>query len=212
MGPAHCTSGATYCSAISSTLAWGRKVPSVRGVPREGCTRVLSVERLCTSREDLRTLLPFRPRAIWRLRLKARARSRSYTLHYSTCSTRRITHACVFTPHHFVSLLQSQSIAFAVQCRSFTPSLWTERSLNKSQNRQFTIITMYQVKCNPNFSRRTSLHWGRWLPGTNTPQYFVRVPCVDLDRSLRGRIVQQPSRHFTLQKYPQTRLLLILVE
>ena len=42
----------------------------------------------------------FSPRAIWRLRLKARARSRSYTLHYSTCSTRRITQACVFTPHH----------------------------------------------------------------------------------------------------------------
>ena len=100
VGPAHCTSGATYCSEISSTLAWGRKVPSVRGVPREGSTRVLSVERLCTSREDLRTLLPFRPRAIWRLRLKARARSRSYTLLYSTCSTSRITQACVFTPHH----------------------------------------------------------------------------------------------------------------
>ena len=99
MGPAHCTSGATYCSEISSTLAWGRKVPSVRGVPREGSTRVLSVERLCTSREDLRTLLPFRPRAIWQLRLKARARSRSYTLLYSTCSTSRITQACVFTPH-----------------------------------------------------------------------------------------------------------------
>ena len=109
MGPAHCTSGATYCSEISSTLAWGRKVPSVCGVPREGSTRVLSVERLCTSREDLRTLLPFRPRAIWRLRLKAR--SRSYTLHYSTCSTRRITQACVFTPHHVcLSLLLKQKI------------------------------------------------------------------------------------------------------
>ena len=105
MGPAHCTSGATYCSEISSTLAWGRKVPSVRGVPREGSTRVLSVERLCTSREVLRTLLPFRPRAIWRLRLKARARSRSYTLHYSSCSTRRITQACVFTPHHNNNIL-----------------------------------------------------------------------------------------------------------
>ena len=104
MGPAHCTSGATYCSEISSTLAWGRKVPSVRGVPREGSTRVFSVERLCTSREDLRTLLPFRPRAIWRLRLKARARSRSYTLLYSTCSTSRITQACVFTPHLTICL------------------------------------------------------------------------------------------------------------
>ena len=104
MGPAHCTSGATYCSEISSTLAWGRKVPSVHGVPREGCTRVLSVERLCTSREDLRTLLPFRPRAIWRLRLKARARNRSYILHYSTCSTRRITQACVLTPNQSKSI------------------------------------------------------------------------------------------------------------
>ena len=56
----------------------------------------------------------------------------------------------------FVSLLQSQIIAFAVRCRSFTPSLWTERSLNKSQNRQFTIITMYQVTFNPNSSRRTT--------------------------------------------------------
>ena len=77
--------------------------------------------------------------------------------------------------HVFVSLLQSQIIAFAVPCRSFTPSLWTERSLNKSQNRQFTIITMYQVTFNPNSSRRTSLHWGRWLTGINTPQYFVRA-------------------------------------
>ena len=109
VGPAHCTSGAIYCSEISSTLAWGRKVPSVRGVPREGCTRVLSVERLCTSREDLRTLLPFRPRAIWRLRLKARARS--YTLHYSTCSTRRITQACVFTPHH--------TMCYVPKCNNF---------------------------------------------------------------------------------------------
>ena len=107
----------------------------------------------------------------------------------------------------FVSLLQSQSIAFAVQCRSFTPSLWAERSLNKSQNRQFAIITMYQVTFNPNSSRRTSLHWGRWLPGINTLQYFVRVPGVDVDRygSLRGRrprrlsvplvgLVKQPFR------------------
>ena len=103
----------------------------------------------------------------------------------------------------FVSLLQSQIIAFTVQCRSFTTSHWTERSLNKSQNRQFTSITMYQVTFHPNSSRRTSLHWGRWLPGINTPQYFVRVPCVDVDRSLRGRrprrrsvppVVKQPFR------------------
>ena len=32
------------------------------GVPRGGSTRVLPVERLCTSREDLRTLLPFHPK------------------------------------------------------------------------------------------------------------------------------------------------------
>ena len=94
VGPAHCTSGATYCSEISSTLAWGRKVPSVRGVPREGCTRVLSVERLCTSREDLRTLLPFRPRAIWRLRLKARAREN--TCNPLTFSNRQIHDSVVF--------------------------------------------------------------------------------------------------------------------
>ena len=30
------------------------------------------------------------------------------------------------------------------------------------QNRQFTF--------NPNSSRRTFRHWGRWLPGINTPQ------------------------------------------
>ena len=30
--------------------------------------------------------------------LNARARSTSYTLHYSTSSTKRITQACVFTP------------------------------------------------------------------------------------------------------------------
>ena len=77
----------------------------------------------------------------------------------------------------FVSLLQSQIIAFAVQCRSFTPSLWTERSLNKSQNRQFTIITMYQVTFNPNSSRRTSLHWGRWLTGINTPLFTSYIRC-----------------------------------
>ena len=77
----------------------------------------------------------------------------------------------------FVSLLQSQIIAFAVQCRSFAPSLWTERSLNKSQNRQFTIITMYQVTFNPNSSRRTSLHWGRWLTGINTPLFTSYIHC-----------------------------------
>ena len=77
----------------------------------------------------------------------------------------------------FVSLLQSQITAFAVQCRSFTPSLWTERSLNKSQNRQFTIITMYQVTFNPNSSRRTSLHWGRWLTGINTPLFTSYIRC-----------------------------------
>ena len=77
----------------------------------------------------------------------------------------------------FVSMLQSQIITFAVQCRSFTPSLWTERSLNKSQNRQFTIITMYQVTFNPNSSRRTSLHWGRWLTGINTPLFTSYIRC-----------------------------------
>ena len=119
MSPAHCTSWDTYCFEISSTLAWGRKVPSVRGVPPEGCTRVLSVERLCTSREDLRTLVPFRPRAIWRR--KARARSRRYTLHYSTCSTRRITQACVFTPHHTTVFSYYITIySFAAYVRYFT--------------------------------------------------------------------------------------------
>ena len=103
----------------------------------------------------------------------------------------------------FVSLLQSQIIAFAVQCRSFTPSLWTERSLNKSQNRQFTIITIYQVTFNPNSSRCTSLHWGSLVTRYQSPQYFVRVPFVYSDRSLRGRrprrrsvppVVKQPFR------------------
>ena len=32
------TFGAPICSDISSTLAWGRKVPNPRSVPREGCT------------------------------------------------------------------------------------------------------------------------------------------------------------------------------
>ncbi|KAI0219787.1 hypothetical protein LSAT2_028686 [Lamellibrachia satsuma] len=36
VGPAHCTFKAPTCSEISSTFAWGRKVPSIRGVPREG--------------------------------------------------------------------------------------------------------------------------------------------------------------------------------
>ena len=87
----------------------------------------------------------------------------------------------------FVSLLQSQIIAFAVQCRSFTPSLWTERSLNKSQNRQFTIITMYQVTFNPNSSRRTSLHWGRWLTGINTPLFTSYIRCFRLSGSATFR-------------------------
>ena len=106
---------------------------------------------------------------------------------YLFCSRSEISTNMLILSPVFVSLLQSQIIAFAVQCRSFTPSLWTERSLNKSQNRQFIIISMYQVTFNANSSRRTSLHWGRWLIGINTPQYFVRVPCVDLDRSLHGR-------------------------
>ena len=42
-----------------SMLAWGRMVPSVRSVPGDGHTRVLSVERLCTSKGDLRTRLTF---------------------------------------------------------------------------------------------------------------------------------------------------------
>ena len=48
----------------------------------------------------LRTLLPFRPRAIWRLRLKARARSRSYTLHYTTALAALVaSHRPVFSHH-----------------------------------------------------------------------------------------------------------------
>ena len=88
MGPAHCTSGAIYCSEISSTLAWGRKVPSLHGVPRGRSTRVLSVERLCTSREDLRTLLPFRPKSYLAAATETRVRSRSsYGSHidYASC-------------------------------------------------------------------------------------------------------------------------------
>ena len=59
VGPAHYTSGAPICSEIPSTLAWGRKVPSIRSVPRGGSARVLFMERLCTSKRDLLTLLPF---------------------------------------------------------------------------------------------------------------------------------------------------------
>ena len=62
VGPAHYTSRAPICSEIPSTLAWGRKVPSIRSVPRGGSARVLFMERLCTSRRYLLTLLPFHSR------------------------------------------------------------------------------------------------------------------------------------------------------
>ena len=98
VGPAHCTSGAIYWSETSSTLAWGRKVPSLHGVPREGCTRVFPVERLCTSREGLHTLLPFRPKSY----LAAAAESESvkqevHTTHYTTALG--ASHRPVFSHH-----------------------------------------------------------------------------------------------------------------
>ena len=52
VGPAHNTFGAPSCSEIPSTFAWGRKVPSIRSVLYGSCDRVLSMERLCTSRGD----------------------------------------------------------------------------------------------------------------------------------------------------------------
>ena len=52
------------CPSLRSLacFAWGRKAPSFRSVPRGGNARVLYVERLCTSRRALFTLLPFRSR------------------------------------------------------------------------------------------------------------------------------------------------------
>ena len=80
VGPAHCTFKAPTCSEIPSTFAWGRKVPSIRSVPRGGCARVLSMEKLCTSRGDLRTRLSLQG-AIWRLKLTTRVGSSHYILH-----------------------------------------------------------------------------------------------------------------------------------
>ena len=55
-------------------LAWGHKVNRYQGVSQGDYARVLSMERLCTSREGLHTCVPFHPceGASWQLQLKAR--------------------------------------------------------------------------------------------------------------------------------------------
>ena len=79
-------------------------MPSLHGVPRGGSTRVLPVERLCTSREDLRTLLPFCPKSY----LAAAAESESakqelHTTHYATALG--ASHRPVFSHHTIKSSL-----------------------------------------------------------------------------------------------------------
>ena len=101
VGPAHCASGAPICSEIPNHLAWGRKVPSIRSAPREGMARVLPVERLCTSRGDLRTRLPFRLKTIWRLQLKAVARKHKRLQTTHTTTALDTSHRPVAKPLHY---------------------------------------------------------------------------------------------------------------
>ena len=75
-------------------LAWGRKVPSYRGVPRGGHARVLSVEWLCTSRGGLRTHVRFHPYEGASYRSHLKALQTTHSLHYDT---RRITQVSVTT-------------------------------------------------------------------------------------------------------------------
>ena len=113
MGPAHCTSGAIYCVETSSTLAWGRKVPSLHGVPRGGSTRVLPVERLCTSREDLRTLLPFHPNSYLAAAAENEiAKQELHTTHYTT-ALGGASHRPVFS-HHTTRCSERNQIDYAV--------------------------------------------------------------------------------------------------
>ena len=100
VGHAHCTS-ACYLLRDLQHFCLGRKVSSLHRVPPRGSTRVLRVERLYTSREDLRTLVPFRPKSYGGCRWKreCKAEATHYTLHHGT---RRITQACVFTPHQSI--------------------------------------------------------------------------------------------------------------
>ena len=54
-------------------------------VQRGGSSRVLPVERLCTSREGLRTLLPFRPKTYLASAAESeRAKQELHTTHYTT--------------------------------------------------------------------------------------------------------------------------------
>ena len=90
-------------------------MPSTHGVPP--CARVSSVERLCTSRGDLRNRLLFRPKELsggCSCKREYEARNTYYTLHYNT---RCITQTYVFTSRHvsFASLQNGY-----VDCTSYT--------------------------------------------------------------------------------------------
>ena len=101
----------------------------------------------------------FAPRAIWRLQLKARARSRSYallsthytlhtthyTLHYST---RRITQACVFTPH------QNQ-----MNTTEMKMLRWIQGKTRKDHMRNVTIREKAHIKPVNTFLMKKRLSW-----------------------------------------------------
>jgi len=60
----HTTSLGLQSAPRSLARAWCRKGPSIRNVLHGSCARVLSMERLCTSRGDLRTRLHFRSKEL----------------------------------------------------------------------------------------------------------------------------------------------------
>ena len=122
MGPAHCTSGAIYCSEISSTLAWGRKVPSLHGVPRGGSTRVLTVERLLYQQGRLTHSAPFSPPRGSYLAVVAESKSVSCKHYALPTSLEHLTHHTALrlrnhtphTPQRIILKLKSHGIGISI--------------------------------------------------------------------------------------------------
>ena len=77
----------------------------------------------------------------------------------------------------FVSLLQSQIIAFAEKVQ-ILHAIALDRTFVEQKSKP-TVYNHNNVpgKFSPNSSRRTSLHWGRWLTNINTPLFISYIRC-----------------------------------
>ena len=89
-GSSTLTSGAPIWSEISSILAWGRKVPSPRSVPREGCTTVFH-HLIQSLHAGTISLTP--PRA--RHRTLRKLLRRKFVMFMSACSGRNYDFRCI---------------------------------------------------------------------------------------------------------------------